>query len=474
MESAKFLIGGEWCGSHVKRSVINPYTNSAVGEVCQASQSDIDRAIGSAATAFARTRSLSPYQRSAALQAIAREIESRKEALARLITSETGKPITFSRIEVERSAFTFLTAAEEAKRIEGAILPLDLVPNSGKRIGLVRRFPLGPVAAITPFNFPLNLVAHKVGPALAAGNTVVLKPSSSAPGIALALAEIISGSGIPEGALNVVPCLAGESDQLIVDERIKLLSFTGSPAVGWTMKARAGKKRVVLELGGNAGVIVDEDADLDFAIPRIVMGAFGNAGQSCIAVQRVFVHQSVFRKFADRFVELSAAQPTGDPEDDRTVVGPMITRNAAEKVEEWIQEAVAGGAKLLCGGRRNGAVLEPTVITGVRAEMNVCAREVFAPVATVEPFTDFRQAIAMVNNSVYGLQAGVFSNSMKNVFLAFEELEVGGVIVNDAPTYRIDHMPYGGVKDSGFGREGVRYAIEEMTEMKLLGLNMLP
>jgi glyceraldehyde-3-phosphate dehydrogenase (NADP+) len=473
MESAKFLINGGWRSSEVTRPVVNPFTNRVVGKVCQASGHDIDAAIAAAVQAFAKTRRLSSYQRSTALLFIAREIEAEKEKLARLITAETGKPITFSRAEVDRSVFTFLTASEEAKRIEGVVLPLDLVADSGNRIGFVRRFPLGPVAAITPFNFPLNLVAHKIGPALAAGNTVVLKPSSSAPLIALALAEIISRSGLPEGAVNVVPCLAGESDQLIVDERVKLLSFTGSPSVGWTMKARAGKKRVVLELGGNAGVIVDEDADVEYALRRIAMGAYGNAGQSCIAVQRVFVHESLFAGFLERFVSLSAAQPTGDPEDNQTVVGPMITEKAAKKVEEWINEAVAGGARLLCGGRRKGAVLEPTVLADVRAEMNVCAKEVFAPVATVEPFANFKQAISMVNNSLYGLQAGVFTNSVTSMVQAFEDLEVGGVIVNDAPTYRMDHMPYEGVKDSGFGREGVRYAIEEMTELKLLGLNIL-
>ena len=474
MESSKFLVNGVWRGSGVTRSVVNPFTNRVVGEVCQASEGDIDLAITAAVQAFARTRRLSSHDRSTALFFIARELEAEKERLAKLITAETGKPITFSRTEVDRSVFTFLTAAEEAKRIEGVVLPLDLAANSGNRIGLVRRFPLGPVGAITPFNFPLNLVAHKVGPALAAGNTVVLKPSSSAPLIALALAEIVSRSGLPEGSINVVPCLAGESNQLIVDKRVKLLSFTGSPSVGWSLKERAGKKRVLLELGGNAGVIVDKDADLEYALQRIALGAYGNAGQSCIAVQRVFVHESVFAGFLERFISLSAAQPAGDPEDSRTVVGPMITEKAAQKVEEWIAEAVAGGARLQCGGRRKGALLEPTVLTDVRATMNVCAREVFAPVATVEPFRDFTQAIGMVNDSLYGLQAGVFTNSMSNVLQAFEELEVGGVMVNDAPTYRIDHMPYGGVKDSGFGREGIRYAIEEMTELKLLGLNILP
>jgi acyl-CoA reductase-like NAD-dependent aldehyde dehydrogenase len=473
MHVSRFYVNGGWRESALNRPVRNPFSGEEVGKVWQASGSDIADAISGAAAAFAQTRSLSSHDRWEILKAISDGVTKEKERLARLITTETGKPVSFSRIEVERAIFTFLTAAEEAKRLHGEVLPLDLSPQSGQRMGIVRRFPLGPVAGITPFNFPLNLVAHKVGPAIAAGNPIVLKPSSNAPLIALALGEIVERTTLPRGGFSIVPCLASEADQLITDERIKLVSFTGSPAVGWPIKERVGRKRVVLELGGNAGVIVDGDADLEFALPRIVSASFGNAGQSCIAVQRVFVQKSLLPRFIEEFVRLSKAVPVGDPFDEKTVVGPMITEDAARKVESWIGEARHGGAKVLCGGERKGALLEPTVIVDVDPGMSVCAQEVFAPVVTVEPFVEFAEVIAKVNNSRFGLQAGIFSNTLSHVMLAYHSLEVGGVMANDVPTYRIDHMPYGGVKDSGFGREGVKYAIEEMTEMKLLGINMI-
>ena len=471
MEPAKFYVCGGWRSADRTRPVVNPYHRGTVGEVCQASARDIQDAAQAASDAFQETRKLSSESRAGILATIAREIRSQHEALARLMSNETGKPISAARLEVERAVFTFEIASEEAKRIEGDLIPLDLAPNSTGRVGIVKRFPLGPVAAITPFNFPLNLVAHKVGPAIAAGNTVVLKPSSSAPLTALALAAIVEKSGLPKGAFNVVPCLGDEANQLVENELFKLISFTGSPDVGWRLKNRAGKKRTVLELGGNAGVIVDRDANLSYALPRIVWGSYGVAGQSCISVQRIFVQKGLYEAFLERFVELSRAVPTGDPSDERTVVGPMITEGAAAQVEEWIREAVKGGATVRCGGSREGAVLHPTVLTDVKPSMSVCAREVFAPLVTVVPFEDFKEAVARVNDSRYGLQAGVFTNSLSNTMFAFEHLDVGGVIINDVPTYRMDHMPYGGVKDSGFGREGVRYAIEEMTEMKLLALN---
>jgi glyceraldehyde-3-phosphate dehydrogenase (NADP+) len=464
METSKFLINGEWRTSTVKRPVVNPYEGKKVGEVYQASRENIDEAIAGAAESFHLSRRLSSHKRSEILRTISSEVSRRKEELARLITLETGKPISFSRVEVDRCSLTFRVASEEAGRIEGTVLPLDLAPNSEGRTALVRRFPLGPVSAITPFNFPLNLVAHKLGPAIAAGNTVVLKPSSNAPMISLELGKMVEAAGYPKGALNIVPCSAGEASQLIVDDRIKAVSFTGSPAVGWGLKSKAGKKRVLLELGGNAGVIVDDSADLGLAMQRL--------GQSCIAVQRVFVHGRLYDSFLDRFLELSRQVVVGDPMDDKTVVGPMITEEAARKVESWISEAVAAGARLLCGGNRKGAMLEPTILVETPAQMSVCAQEVFAPVVTIQRFEGFADAVRMVNDSAFGLQAGVFSNSLKNIFYAYEELEVGGVIVNDSSAYRMDHMPYGGVKDSGFGREGLRYAIEEMTEMKLLALNV--
>ena len=472
MECSRFFINGEWRTSAKTRPVVNPFTNTSVGEVYQAGPKDIADAIDAAVTAFQETRRLPSYARAEILSFIAREIDARKEDFAQLITTETGKPITFSRAEVDRSVFTFTYAAEEAKRIEGAVLPLDLSVQSANRFGMVRRFPLGPIGGITPFNFPINLVAHKVAPSIAAGNTIVLKPSSNAPMTALLLAKIIEKSSHPKGAFNVVTCHATEVDQLVTDERVRLISFTGSPTVGWEIKARAGKKRVVLELGGNAGVIVDKGTDIGFAVKRIAQGSYGNAGQSCIAVQRVYVHADIYDIFSENFVALSKSIVVGDPSDDRTVVGPMITEDAAREVESWIHEAIDSGARLLCGGNRKGAILEPTILVDVKPDMKVSCQEVFAPVVTLERFHDFESAVARVNNSRYGLQAGVFSNDMKNVFHAYNELEIGGVIINDYPTYRIDHMPYGGVKDSGFGREGIKYAIEDMTEMKLLAFNL--
>jgi acyl-CoA reductase-like NAD-dependent aldehyde dehydrogenase len=471
MTARAFYTGGTWRESPNIRGVVNPFNEAVVSQVCQASAQDIEEAIASAGPAFQTMRGLSACERATILKAIADGIESRRDEFARLITLETGKPISLARSEVERSVFTFVVASEEATRIEGSMLPLDLNAQSVGRFGLVQRFPIGPIAAITPFNFPLNLVAHKVAPAFAVGNPVLLKPSSSAPSVALLLAEVASRTALPAGGLNVLPCLAGEAEQLVVDERIKLVSFTGSPAVGWPLKSRVGKKKVVLELGGNAGVIVGEDADLELAISKIVSGGFANAGQSCISVQRVFVHRSAFDEFNRRLMIAVQKIVVGDPFDERTLVGPMITQSAAMDAERWIAEAVSMGARVCCGGTRSGAVLSPTVLRDVPPEARVNCNEVFAPIVTVAVFDEFEEAIAQVNNSRYGLQAGLFTNDFHDILEAFRMLDVGGVVVNDVPTYRIDHMPYGGVKDSGFGREGIRYAMEEMTEMKLLAVN---
>ncbi len=472
MEPASMLINGEWITTEKKQSVVSPYSNQVVGEVCQAGPKEIERAIVAAVEAFRTTRLMTSFERSSVLAVIARELEAGKEAFAKLITEETGKPITYSRVEVERAIFTFTVSSEEAKRIEGEILPLDQAPKSNDRIALIRRYPLGPISAITPFNFPLNLVAHKVGPAIASGCPIVLKPSSKAPLTARKLAEIIDRTALPKGAFNLVPCAGGEAEQLITDERIKLVTFTGSPAVGWPIKSKAGRKRVCLELGGNAGVIVDRDADIPHALRRIIQGAYGNAGQSCISVQRIFVHEAIYPQFAEQLLKMTKSVASGDPGNERTVVGPMIDEDAASKVEGWIFEALAQGATLLCGGRRTGAFLEPTIVTEVRPEMKISAQEAFAPVVTLSPFKEFEDAVRMVNQSEYGLQAGVFTNNFEHVLFAYRELEVGGVVINDSSSYRMDSMPYGGVKGSGFGREGVRYAIEEMTELKLLALTL--
>jgi acyl-CoA reductase-like NAD-dependent aldehyde dehydrogenase len=471
MEAMKILVNGEWRQTSIKRQVFNPFENKAIGEVCQATSRDIDDAIRSAEAAFHVTKNLTPYERGLALESVSRSLAEKKDEFARLITAETGKPISFSRAEAERAVFTIATSAEEARRIEGQVLPLNVVPHLGDRAAIIRRFPIGVIGAITPFNYPLNLVAHKLGPAIAAGNTVVLKPSSNAPQTALKFAELFAQTGLPPGAINVVPCMGSEIEQLITDKRVKLISFTGSPVVGWGIKARSSRKKVVLELGGNAGVIVCADANLDHALKSIVQGAFGNAGQSCISVQRVYVHESIADVFTSQIVKLAKSIAVGDPDNPRTVVGPMIDEQAARKAESWIREATEGGARVLCGGERKGAVLEPTVLVDVAPEMKVSCQEAFAPVLTVDRFSDFRDAVERVNTSAYGLQAGIFTNSASDMFFAYRELEVGGVIINDASSFRVDHMPYGGVKESGVGREGIRYAIEEMTELKLLALN---
>ena len=337
---------------------------------------------------------------------------------------------------------------------------------------MVKRFPLGPIAGITPFNFPLNLVAHKVAPAIAAGCTMVIKPAPQTPLTALLLADVVQQAGWPDGALNVLPLSNEDAALLVTDDRLKMISFTGSAAVGWDIKRRAGKKKVILELGGNAGVIVHSDADVAFAAERCVAGGFGYAGQTCISVQRILVERSVYSKFTDLLVAGVKKLSCGDPLQETTDVGPLIRESDAVRASDWVQEAVRGGARLLAGGQRKGSILEPTVLTGTRPEMKVNCQEIFAPVVTVEPYEQFDEAVKAINRSPYGLQAGIFTRDAKLLFNAFEELEVGGVIGGDVPAFRIDHMPYGGVKDSGLGREGLRYAIEEMTEPKLLVMNL--
>jgi len=472
MKEYSFLINGEWRTSERTLAVRSPYNGALAGTVYLASERDIEDALDASVTAFAEMHSAPTFKRVQWLENILVGLKNERDSLAELMTRESGKPITFARAEVDRAIFTFEIAVEEARRIGGEVLPLDLAIHSKSRIGIVKRFPIGPVAAITPFNFPLNLVAHKLAPAFAVGNPVILKPSSQAPLTAIAFAKIVHESGLPRGALNVIPCPSSEAEKIVTDERTKAVSFTGSPEVGWHLKSLAGRKRVLLELGGNAAAVIEPDADLDFAIYRLALGSFGNAGQSCIAVQRIYVAQEIFSTFLDRFVEETRRLKVGDPFDRETIVGPMISEEAARKVEGWIEEAIREGANLLLGGKRSGAMLEPTILTNTKPSMKVNAKEVFAPLVTIEPYDSFEEAIDRVNDSVYGLQAGVFTNDLRKIFYAYERLEVGGVIINDYPTYRIDHMPYGGVKLSGFGREGVRYAIEEMTEPKLLVLNL--
>jgi acyl-CoA reductase-like NAD-dependent aldehyde dehydrogenase len=463
-----FYLNGNW-NTHGREVVISsPFDRSVVAVVYEATADDVETAIRSSLEAFAVTRKLTSFQRTSVLRKIADGVRQRREEFARTICHEAGKPIKLARIEVDRGIYTFEVAAEEASRIYGEYIPLDTLEATAGRWGLVRRFPLGPVYAITPFNFPLNLVAHKVAPAIAAGCPLILKPAPQTPVTALLLAEVVHDAGWPEGAFAVMPLSNDDAASLISDPRIKLLTFTGSAAVGWALKNKAGKKRVTLELGGNAGVIVHSDADLAYATQRCVAGGFSYAGQTCISVQRILVEHSVFDRFMKLLLESIKKLKAGDPMHDDTDIPPLIRESDAVRVVEWIDEAVQGGAKLLAGGKRNGSFIPPTVLTGTTPEMRVNCAEIFAPVVTMEPYEDFHDAIRQINNSPYGLQAGIFTRDARRIQLAFDELEVGSVIIGDVPSFRVDQMPYGGVKESGMGREGLRYSIEDMTECKLL------
>jgi acyl-CoA reductase-like NAD-dependent aldehyde dehydrogenase len=465
------LIGGKWKTSGTVLDVKSPYDGQTVGRVHLAGPALIEEALASVSEAFDTMRRLPAWRRSEILLKAAEGIMKREEELARTITLESGKPIRDARGEVRRAAMTFQLAAEEARRLGGEVVPLDISPGSDGRFAIVRRFPVGPVLGITPFNFPLNLVAHKVAPAIASGNPIIIKPAPRTPLSALLLGEIVMDAGLPAGGLNVVPCANEHASLLWEDQRIRKLSFTGSAAIGWMLKAKAGTRKVTLELGGNAGVIIHGDADLEFAAKRCALGAFSYAGQVCISVQRIYVERAVYDRFTDLYLEECRKIQMGDPMDQMTALGPMIEEAAAVRTEEWVREAVSEGARVLLGGKRKGSFMEPTVLTNTRPSMKVCGEEAFAPVVSLEAYDAFDGAIKAVNSGLYGLQAGVFTKDMSRVFKAYEELEVGGVVVNDVPTYRVDNMPYGGVKMSGFGREGVRYAIEEMTELKLLAIN---
>ncbi len=468
----KMYLAGEWVDSENRLEVRSPYDGSLVGRTAAASKRDYTKAIAAAHKAYQTTRKLHSYEREAILRQIADGIEKNTEKLARSISLEMGKVIRDARGEVGRAASTFRVAAEEAKRLPGEIIDLDWLPGHEERTGLIRRFPIGVIAGISPFNFPLNLVAHKVAPALAAGNTIVLKPASKVPLVALLLAEIVDQSDLPKGGFSVLPGSSRESTPLLDDERVKLITFTGSSAVGWFIKEHCGKKKVVLELGGNAGVIVADDADLDWAAARLIYGGFANSGQSCISVQRIMVHEKVYSRFLRKFAALVRNLKVGNPLNERADVSAMVDKQSTRKVKQWISEAETGGAKVLVGGQVRRGVLLPTVLTNVKPKMNVCMQEVFAPLVNIFKYRNFKAAVREVNNSDYGLQAGVFTNRLDDVMYAYEEIDAGGVVVNDVPTYRADHMPYGGVKDSGMQREGVRYAIEDMTEIKILVLNL--
>ncbi|MCB9556395.1 MAG: aldehyde dehydrogenase family protein [Deltaproteobacteria bacterium] len=449
-------------------AVTDKFTGRVATRVPLASPELIDRAIGAAVVAEAPMRRLPAYQRQRVLQHCVSRFSERAEELALALCIEAGKPINDSRGEVARLIDTFRIAAEEAVRIDGQLLEMEITPRARGYRGMVQRVPIGACSFISPFNFPLNLAAHKVAPAIAAGCPFVLKPASMTPIGALLIGEVLAETDLPEGAFSILPCPREGAELFTTDPRLKLLSFTGSPAVGWELKAKAGKKRVVLELGGNAACIVDADADLDDVVARLVIGAFYQSGQSCIGVQRIIVHQDVYAALSERLVAATRALKVGDPKDQQTFIGPMISEKEAIRLERWIGEAVDAGAKLLCGGQREGAMLAATLLSNVPRDCKIYCQEAFGPVAVLSSFAEFDQALAEVNDSAFGLQAGVFTRDIDKAYRAWDELDVGGVLINDVPSWRVDHMPYGGVKDSGLGREGLRYAIEDMTEQRLL------
>jgi glyceraldehyde-3-phosphate dehydrogenase (NADP+) len=465
------IVGGHRVETGDTIAVRSPYDSAMVAIVHRAGAAEIEAAIAGATRAFEETRRLPSYRRAEILERISAAIAERRDDFARTIALEAGKPIKTARLEAERAVFTFKVAAEESKRIYGEIVPLDWLPGNERRVAHVRRVPLGPIAGITPFNFPLNLVVHKVAPALAAGDPIVVRPASQTPVSALKLAEIVLEAGWPADAIAVVPSSTDSARPLVEDPRIKLLTFTGSPAVGWELKNRAGRKRVALELGGNAPVIVHSDADVAYAAERVAWGAFVQSGQSCISVQRVYVHRDVADRFTSELIGRVRVLKTGDPLDEETDVGPLIDEGASERVEEWVREAVDGGAELLAGGTRNGTLMQPTVLANLEEKMRVSCQEAFAPLVGVNVYEDAGVAIESAGASEFGLQAGIFTNDLRLIDAAFDRIDTGGLMVNDVPTFRVDHMPYGGVKSSGLGREGLRYAIEEMTELKLLTLN---
>jgi acyl-CoA reductase-like NAD-dependent aldehyde dehydrogenase len=471
MKVYPIILGGKKKETAEIADVRFPYTGEIYARVCQAGPDDLNEAVTAAVRGFEKTRLLSSGRRFGILSRLADEIHDRSDELIDVMVMEGGKTKKFAATEVSRAEVTIRTSAEEAKRIYGEIIPLDWTDDTEGRTGYLRRFPCGPVLGIVPFNFPLNLACHKFGPAIAAGNSIILKPASATPVCSLLLGEMALKAGLPPESLSVVPCPNVRAEQLVRDPRIAYLSFTGSCSVGWHLKEIAGRKKVGLELGGNAAVIVHEDADLDLAATRIATGGFLNAGQVCISVQRVLVHRPVYELTLNKILTAVQGLKTGDPRDPSTDVGPMIDRAKAQEAYLKVQEAVKQGARVLIGGTLEDTVFAPTVIVDTTPDMRVIKEEVFAPVISVTPYDVFSEALSLANAGSFGLQVGIFTQNINRVLRAFQEMEVGGVVVNDIPTFRVDQMPYGGVKGSGTGREGPRYAIEEMTELRLMVIN---
>jgi len=463
-----FYLANKPESPNTELEVRDKYTGEVAARAALADGDAIDRAIAATVEATAPMREMRPYERQAVLNHCISRFQERAEELAGLLCIEAGKPIKDSRGEVTRLIDTFRVASEESVRIEGEVLNLEISQRAKGYRGMVQYVPIGPCSFISPFNFPLNLAAHKIAPALAVGCPFVLKPASRTPLGALVIGEILAETDLPTGAFSILPCPRDAADAFTTDQRLKLLSFTGSPEVGWKLKSQAGKKKVVLELGGNAACVVDQDTDLDDAVERITFGAFYQSGQSCIGVQRIMVHDSIYEELSSKLVEATKKLVSGNPKDEATFIGPMIDESEAERLESWIQSALDAGGKLLCGGKREGAMLEATLLENVPKDANICTNEAFGPVAVLSRFTDFDAALDEVNDSVYGLQAGIFTRDIYKMQRAWDRLEVGGVIIGDVPSWRVDNMPYGGVKDSGLGREGVRYSMHDMLESRLL------
>jgi acyl-CoA reductase-like NAD-dependent aldehyde dehydrogenase len=469
-----FFVNGEWRTGDGTLEVKNPFDDALVAEIGIPTQADVDEAAATAATVFEESRKLSVAARSSALDHISRRLEETIDENAELIAREGGKPLKWATVEATRAVSTFRWASEVIRHGNDELMRLDTEAAFGSRIGLLRRFPYGPVLGITPFNFPLNLVAHKVAPSLAVGAPIVVKPASYTPLGALRLAELFDETDLPKGMFQVLPVSSKVADGMARDDRYAKISFTGSAAIGWYLKGIDPKKRVTLELGGNAGVIVHADADLDLAAQRIAFGGYYQAGQSCISVQRVLVSSEVYEDFAARLTKQVEQLKVGDPMDPTVDVGPVIERKEVDRISAWVEEAVRQGAEVLTGGTGDGPFFQPTLLAHTTPEMKVRCEEIFGPVCTISPYETFDDALAEVNNSKYGLQAGVFTNDLNRAFEAHRTLEVGGVIVNDVSAFRADQMPYGGSKDSGFGREGLRFAMEEMTEPRIMVLSHVP
>jgi glyceraldehyde-3-phosphate dehydrogenase (NADP+) len=466
------FIDGKLRGTGRTAPILSPYDGREVAKVHLGGEKELEDATQAAQRAFKEMSKLSRKQRSDILRRAAEGVAKRRDEIAATMTDEMGKPITYARTEVDRCSTTLTIAAEEAKRWTGEVIPVDTDTHSAGFYALTVMVPLGPIAAISPFNFPLNLVAHKMAPCLAIGSSMVLKPARQTPLEALTLAEIIHEAGAPPGAFNVVNCEPAVGEKLATDDRFPFLSFTGSVGVGWRLKQKAWKKRVTLELGGNAACIVHGDADLDYAVQKCIAGGFGQSGQSCISVQRILVHESIANAFERKLLEGVAKLKVGDPKDPATVVGPVIDAGNADRILSWIAEAKSGGARVLAGGTKEGNVVQPTVIADAANALKVSCQEVFGPVVTIAKYRDFADALRTADDSAYGLQAGVFTHDLRLIRQAVQGLHVGGLVVNDVPTIRVDNMPYGGVRDSGIGREGPRFAMMEMSEPRLVLFNL--